>query len=268
MKFALFLVGFLTGTLTTYLVLTRVWWPDVRLAATRPAEPATPPSPTPLPFPTPTPPAVGTPSPFIEPTAAASPFPSPSAPAEPLATPIATPSLTGPPAPPPIAPPESKALVLPILETDVDRLRTRALAIPVEGIEAKALRDTFTEARAGGTHQGIDIMALRGTPILAVDDGHVEKLFTSKYGGLTVYQFDPDREYCYYYAHLDSYAAGVEQGRKVKKGDVIGYVGSTGNASPAAPHLHFMIFRLGPDRRWWEGTAINPFSAWRDKPKP
>ena len=112
----------------------------------------------------------------------------------------------------------------------------------------------------------MDIMAPRGTPVLAVEEGRVEKLFTSKQGGLTLYQFDPSGEYCYYYAHLDSYAKDIEQGRLLRKGDVIGYVGSTGNASPTAPHLHFTIFRLGAEKRWWEGTAINPFPLWAPSP--
>ena len=102
-------------------------------------------------------------------------------------------------------------------------------------------------------------MAPRGTPVLAVDDGTIRKLFHSRAGGLTVYQFDPGEIYCYYYAHLDRYADGLIERMKVRRGDVIGYVGSTGNASPAAPHLHFAIFLLGPEKRWSEGKAINPY---------
>ena len=94
---------------------------------------------------------------------------------------------------------------------------------------------------------------------MAVDDGKVVKLFTSKPGGLTVYQFDPGREVAYYYAHLDRYATGLAEGMDLKRGDLIGYVGSTGNANPATPHLHFAIFVLGPEKRWWQGTAVNPY---------
>ena len=102
-------------------------------------------------------------------------------------------------------------------------------------------------------------MAPRGTPVLAVDSGTIRKLFTSKAGGFTVYQFDNDELYCYYYAHLDRYAEGLTEGKPVQRGDLIGYVGSSGNAKPDAPHLHFAIFLLGPGKRWWEGKAINPY---------
>jgi murein DD-endopeptidase MepM/ murein hydrolase activator NlpD len=102
-------------------------------------------------------------------------------------------------------------------------------------------------------------MAPRGTPVLAIGDGTVTKLFYSRSGGNTVYEFDPLQTYCYYYAHLDRYASGTREGMSVHKGDVLGYVGSTGDASPDAPHLHLAIFRLGPEKHWWEGTAINPY---------
>ena len=106
-------------------------------------------------------------------------------------------------------------------------------------------------------------MAPRGTPVLAVEDGRVAKLFLSKAGGITVYQFDPVSNYAYYYAHLDRYADGLTEGASLHKGQVIGYVGSTGNASPDAPHLHFAIFKLGPERQWWRGTPLNPYLVWR-----
>jgi murein DD-endopeptidase MepM/ murein hydrolase activator NlpD len=95
--------------------------------------------------------------------------------------------------------------------------------------------------------------------VLAADDGVIQKLFVSKAGGLTIYQFDPSGQYSYYYAHLDSYAGGMREGLQVRRGDVIGFVGTTGNAPPGTPHLHFGIFELGPDRRWWEGTPIDPY---------
>ncbi|HEV2007337.1 MAG TPA: M23 family metallopeptidase [Burkholderiales bacterium] len=132
--------------------------------------------------------------------------------------------------------------------------------IPVSGIKASQLSDTFAQARGGGrAHDAIDIPAPRGTPVFAVDDGKVVKLFNSKPGGLTVYQFDPSEKFAYYYAHLDSYAPGLAEGQQLKRGELVGYVGSTGNANPAAPHLHFAIFVLGPEKRWWQGTAINPY---------
>ncbi|WP_024889268.1 M23 family metallopeptidase [Luteimonas huabeiensis] len=142
---------------------------------------------------------------------------------------------------------------------------TAALLVPVQGVGREALHDTFSDARgAGRPHDAIDIMAPAGTPVLAVADGHVEKLFDSERGGLTLYQFEPGGRYAYYYAHLQGYAPGIEEGRALRRGETIGYVGSTGNADPAAPHLHFAIFRLGPERRWWEGEAINPYPYLRD----
>lgn len=139
-----------------------------------------------------------------------------------------------------------------------------ALLLPVQGIGVDQLHDTFTDARSEGRdHDAIDIMAPVGTPVLAVADGTVEKLFDSQRGGLTVYQFEPSGRLAYYYAHLQRYADGLAEGQAVKRGQVIGYVGATGNATPEAPHLHFAIFVLGPERRWWEGTAINPYPVLR-----
>ena len=134
------------------------------------------------------------------------------------------------------------------------------LLLPVQGITPSQLSDTFTDARgAGRSHDAIDIMAAAGTPVLAVADGHVEKLFNSKLGGLTIYEFNPDGTLAYYYAHLQRYAEGVMEQQAITRGQVIGYVGSTGDASPDAPHLHFAIFKLGPEKQWWKGDAINPY---------
>lgn len=134
------------------------------------------------------------------------------------------------------------------------------LLIPVQGKTAADLDDTFTDARSEGrSHDAIDIMAAAGMPVLAVADGQIEKLFDSERGGLTIYQFEPSGQYAYYYAHLQRYADGLAEKQTVRRGQVIGYVGSTGNASPEAPHLHFAIFVLGKERHWWEGTAINPY---------
>ena len=144
-------------------------------------------------------------------------------------------------------------------EEAVDLLRRKDLAMPVTGTGPGDLRDTFSDARAGRAHEAIDIMAARGTPVRAVEDGTLVKLFSSKAGGLTIYQFDPTGTFSYYYAHLDSYAQGVHEGQRLRRGDVIAYVGSTGNASPTAPHLHFAIFRLTPDRQWWKGEPVNPY---------
>jgi murein DD-endopeptidase MepM/ murein hydrolase activator NlpD len=134
------------------------------------------------------------------------------------------------------------------------------LMIPVANVAAAQLHDTYSESRgAGRPHEAIDILAPRGTKVFAVNDGKVVKLFNSVPGGTTLYQFDPTETYAYYYAHLDSYAPGIAEGRQLKRGELIGYVGSTGNASPAAPHLHFAVFELGPQKRWWEGKALNPY---------
>ncbi|KER84963.1 M23 family metallopeptidase [Xanthomonas arboricola] len=134
------------------------------------------------------------------------------------------------------------------------------LLIPVQGIGSGQLQNTFTDARSEGrVHDAIDILAPTGTPVIAVADGTVEKLFNSERGGLTVYQFDPNGTYCYYYAHLERYADGLVEKQAIKRGQVIGYVGSTGNADPAAPHLHFEIHRLGPEKQWWKGEVLNPY---------
>jgi murein DD-endopeptidase MepM/ murein hydrolase activator NlpD len=148
------------------------------------------------------------------------------------------------------------------LGDDVLALRARTLLFPVEGIAPSTLRDSFTEGRVGHLHEAVDILAPRGTKVLAVDDGRVVKLFNSVRGGLTVYQFDVGDAYCYYYAHLDGYVPWLVDGAVVRKGDVLGYVGTTGNAPKDTPHLHFTIFKLGPEKRWWEGTPINPFGIW------
>jgi peptidoglycan LD-endopeptidase LytH len=144
-------------------------------------------------------------------------------------------------------------------------LGQRNLVLPVVGVAPTALRDMFDERRGGGSrgHEAIDILAPMGTPVVAVDDGRIEKLFTSKPGGLTVYQFDPSGRLAYYYAHLDRYAPGLKPGMEVKKGNVIGYVGTTGNAPKDTPHLHFAVFRLGPLKQWWKGDPVNPYDALR-----
>ena len=138
-------------------------------------------------------------------------------------------------------------------------LAERRIAFPLPESFRKTLRDTYDERRGMKRHEALDVMAPRGTPVMAMDDGRVVKLFTSVPGGLTLYQFDPTQRYVYYYAHLDGYASGIREGTEVKRGEVIGYVGSTGNASPESPHLHFAILRLGPERKWWKGEPLNPY---------
>jgi len=165
--------------------------------------------------------------------------------------------------PPASAPPIGNP---PIGPTDLTGdLATRHLLLPVQGIRPEQLHDTFNEARGGGerVHEALDIMAPRDSAVLAVEEGRVVKLFTSKQGGLTIYQFDPTGTYAYYYAHLDHYADGLKEGDVLRRGQVIGYVGTTGNASPDAPHLHFAIFRLTPEKQWWKGAPVNPFGLLR-----
>ncbi len=136
------------------------------------------------------------------------------------------------------------------------------LAIPVQGIKAKELVDTYTQARAGGarSHDAIDIMAGEGTPVLAAADGVVEKLFFSRGGGgISAYVRSPDERWSYYYAHLQGYAPGLAEGQLVKRGQVLGRVGYTGNANPAGPHLHFAVNRMEPSWKWHQGAPINPY---------
>jgi murein DD-endopeptidase MepM/ murein hydrolase activator NlpD len=145
--------------------------------------------------------------------------------------------------------------------------RHRRLQIPVAGVAAKDLRSSFTERRGGSrTHEAMDILAPRNTPVHAVDDGCVAKLFESKAGGITLYQFDSTLTYTYYYAHLERYADDIDEGDPVRRGEVLGYVGTSGNAPPGTPHLHFAIFILGVEKHWWEGTPIDPFDVWRAEP--
>jgi len=136
------------------------------------------------------------------------------------------------------------------------------LAIPVAGMAASQLVDTYKQARSGGArvHDAIDIMAPAGTQVVAAAPGRVEKLFFSKGGGgITAYVRSPDGRWTYYYAHLQDYAPGLKEGQDLKRGDPIGRVGSSGNANPAGPHLHFAIHRMKPEDDWHEGTAINPY---------
>jgi len=161
--------------------------------------------------------------------------------------------------PAPIAKAETPREKAALESNDAELLKQRHLAIPVQGMAAKDVRDTFDEGRGLRKHEALDLLAPRGTPVVAVDDGRVAKLFRSLLGGITVYQFDRDERFIYYYAHLEGYADGLKEGAMVKRGDVLGYVGTSGNAPKNTPHLHFTIFRAGPDKKWWKGTAVNPY---------
>jgi peptidoglycan LD-endopeptidase LytH len=136
------------------------------------------------------------------------------------------------------------------------------LALPVAGVKPAQLIDTFTQARAGGArvHDAIDIMAPTGTPVVAAAPGTVEKLFFSQGGGgITAYVRSPDHRWVYYYAQLNNYAPGLREGRPLRRGDPIGTVGSTGNANPVGPHLHFAILHMSNGDKWHQGTPINPY---------
>ncbi len=210
----------------------------------------------------------GQPTPSVAPPVRSEPARQPSSQSEPAGTPFPLPSL----------PPDRESQASsdsgsstasldgtpsrPAAEGVPDVTPPAQLLLPVGGVRPEQLQDTFTDARSEGrSHDAIDIMAATGTPVLAVDDGTIVKLFTSKPGGYTIYQFDPSTRWAYYYAHLDRYAEGLHEGQAVARGDLIGYVGFSGNANPAAPHLHFGIFLLGPEKNWWQGTPINPYAA-------
>ena len=144
-------------------------------------------------------------------------------------------------------------------------LLARDLVFPVRGIDPKSLVDTFAAPRAGErVHNAVDIMAPRGTPVLAVADGTIRQLGSGGAGGIAVYEVDAENRFAFYYAHLDRLAAGLAEGRAVRAGEVIGYVGTTGNAPAGAPHLHFAVYEIGDTRRRWGGRPINPFPLWRN----
>jgi peptidoglycan LD-endopeptidase LytH len=164
---------------------------------------------------------------------------------------------------PPVSPvPGISAAPGAVLRAEADELAalSAALVVPVAGVERWQLQDTYTEARgAGRTHDAIDIMAPRGTPVLSAADGRLLRLFDSRPGGLMVYATDPTERFILLYGHLDGYAPGLRDGMPLRRGQVIGYVGTTGNAPPDAPHLHFGILRGDPAVSWFEGVAVNPY---------
>ena len=161
---------------------------------------------------------------------------------------------------PVLGPPVVRAAGGPLPAAAGAMLSAGQLLVPVQGITPAQLVDTFTDSRSEGrSHDAIDIMAPHGTPVLAVADGRIEKVFNSRLGGLTLYQYNRERTHAYYYAHLQGYADGMLEQRDLRRGEVLGYVGVTGNSNPDGPHLHFAIFQLEPEKQWWKGTAVNPF---------
>jgi len=168
--------------------------------------------------------------------------------------------------PPPVAPTPPPTAAPPpagygaVGEGDLISLKMKNLLIPVASVSASQLRDCFNDGRSEGRqHQALDIMASQGTPVLAVADGAVAKLFQSDKGGITLYQLDSSGLYYFYYAHLLRYADGIAEGKQLKRGEVIGYVGDTGNAGPGNFHLHFAISKPSAPGKWSGGEPINPY---------
>ena len=142
--------------------------------------------------------------------------------------------------------------------SDAEYLRSRDLMVPVDGIAPARVPDNFSAPRGSRRHNALDILAPRGTPVLAADDGRILSMRRNSAGGITIYLVDAEERMIHYYAHLDGYRKGLGEGDRVTKGDVIGYVGTTGNAPANTPHLHFQVMRLDDLRRYWEGTPVNP----------
>lgn len=143
-------------------------------------------------------------------------------------------------------------------DADANYLLSRQLMVPVAGVAPEQVPDNFTARRGPRIHGAVDILAARGTPILAADSGRILKLRSNSAGGTTIYALDPSERYVFYYAHLDAYRGGLREGDNVAKGDVLGYVGTSGNAPDHIPHLHFQLMRLENPARYWDGTAIDP----------
>lgn len=159
------------------------------------------------------------------------------------------------------APPSAVPAVViesPALASPEAALAARSLIVPVQGVDPSRVRDSYTASRGGRTHDAVDIMAPRGTPVLAADDGRILKLRQNDAGGITIYQLDPAEQFVYYYAHLDRYQQDLAEGLKVRQGDVIGFVGTTGNAPKDTPHLHFQVMLYRGRGQYWGGDPINP----------
>lgn len=152
--------------------------------------------------------------------------------------------------------------------SDIEALRAQAPVVPVAGVTAKDLVDSFTDRRGSARqHNALDIMAARNTPAIAATAGTVLRLHNSVAGGLSIYLKDRTSRFILMYGHLDSYRPGLAEGASVKRGEIIGFVGTTGNANPNAPHLHFQVMRSDDPKSWWRGTPINPFLIYRLGPE-
>lgn len=149
---------------------------------------------------------------------------------------------------------------------EMEELLASRLVIPVGGVREKDLVDSFNDMR-GGTrrHNALDIMAERNTPVLSATAGKILKLHNSVAGGLTIYASDLSSRFVMMYGHLESFRPGLKEGASVQRGEIIGFVGSSGNANLAGPHLHFQVTRNDNIKAWWKGTPINPFPALRPR---
>ncbi len=150
-------------------------------------------------------------------------------------------------------------LILPAVLGAAKRPEMPDIGYPLAEVKPRELRSQFNDKRRGHRHHAIDLMRPRGTEVMAVTDGVIRKLYRSKTGGISIYLFDGSAEYCFFYAHLDHYAKNLHEGQQVRKGEVIGYVGYTGNAKRSAPHLHFGVSLTGPERRWSGGVMLDPY---------
>jgi peptidoglycan LD-endopeptidase LytH len=178
------------------------------------------------------------------------------------------PSITSDPAARPIAGPatqQASGRGVPPVAGTTGALSSSGLRVPIEGVSVESFKGGFDERRGNRPHEAIDILAPRNTPVLAVENGTIAKLFNSKAGGLTIYQYDPSGRLAYYYAHLERYADGLREGQSVVQGEVLGYVGTSGNAPVNTPHLHFAVFELDDTHRWWKGKPIDPYLVFKSR---
>ncbi len=149
------------------------------------------------------------------------------------------------------------------MQAAIRDLRAKRLTSPIAGFNMAAIKGSFSEIRGDSKHNAADMASPRNTPVLAVDNGVIVKLFSSKAGGLTIYQGEPSNKFVYYYAHLEKYAADLKDGDKVNKGQVIGYVGTSGNAPPNSPHLHFAVGLGDAQRNWWQTADVDPYEVFK-----
>jgi len=144
------------------------------------------------------------------------------------------------------------------LEREIINVRSRLLIVPVAGVSPGQVPDSYLAKRGSRTHNAIDILAPRGTPVVSADEGRVIRLRSNASGGITIYATEPAGRIVYYYAHLERYRGGLAEGATLGKGDTIGYVGTTGNAPADVPHLHFQVTVMHAEGKYWAGTPIDP----------